>query len=59
MARLYISESSDYSIRPCQHVGRNRQADLLGGFQIDHQLELGRLYREIRGLGGFEDFLPT
>ena len=30
-------------VRPRQHIRRNRQADLLGSFQIDHQLELRRL----------------
>src|SRR5215471_7746693 len=30
-------------IRSCQHIGRNRQADLLGGLQIDDELELRRL----------------
>ena len=35
--------SFDDPIRPRQHTRRNREADLFGGFQIDHQLELGRL----------------
>ncbi len=26
----------DQSIRSRQHIARNRQADLLGGFEIDH-----------------------
>ena len=30
-------------IRPRQHVRRNRQADLLGGFEIDDELKLLRL----------------
>lgn len=34
---------SDYLIGPCQNVGRNAQADLLGGFKVDDELELGRL----------------
>jgi hypothetical protein len=34
---------SNHLIRPRQHVRRDRQADLLGGFQIDDQLELRRL----------------
>ena len=46
--------SFDDPVRPHQHVGRNRQADLLGGFQIDDELELGRLLDgEIGGLGAF------
>jgi len=32
--------SPDHPIRPGQHVGRNREADLLGGFQVDYELEL-------------------
>ena len=41
-----------------QHVRRNRQADLLGGFQIDDELELLRLLDwKIRGLGAFEDLV--
>jgi hypothetical protein len=35
----------DHFIRPHQHVGRNRQADLLGGYQVDDEFELrGLLY---------------
>ena len=35
-------------VRPRQHIGRNRQSDLLGRLEIDHQLELrGLLYRQI------------
>ena len=30
----------DHPIRPRQHVGRNREADLFGCFQIDDELEL-------------------
>jgi len=33
----------DHSIRSCQHIRRNSEADLLGGFKIDDQLELLRL----------------
>ncbi len=35
--------SSYDPIRPHQHVGRDRQADLLRCFQIDDELELDRL----------------
>ena len=35
--------SSDHLIRSRQHVRRNRQTNLLGGFQINNQLEFGRL----------------
>ena len=50
--------SPDYLVRPRQHVRRNRQADLLGGFEIDDQLELRRLLdRKIGGFCAFEDFI--
>jgi hypothetical protein len=32
--------SLDHPIRSCQHIRRNRQADLLRSLEIDHQLEL-------------------
>ena len=32
--------SPDYPIRSRQHIGRNREADLFGGFEVDRQLEL-------------------
>src|SRR5262245_3619476 len=32
--------SLDHLIRPCQHIGRDRQADLPGCFKIDDQVEL-------------------
>ena len=52
--------SSNHLIGPHQHVGRNRQADLLGGLQIDHKLELRRLLNgKIRGLGAFKDFVDV
>ena len=34
-----FSASSDHPIRSRQHLLRNRETDLFGGFQIDHQLE--------------------
>ncbi len=44
--------SLDRPIRPRQYFLRYRRSDLLGGFQIDHQLELARLLDgKIRGLG--------
>jgi hypothetical protein len=33
----------DHAIRPRQHVGRNRQADLFRGFQIGDERELLQL----------------
>ncbi len=48
----------NHLIRPHQNVRRNRQADLLGGFKIDHQLKLGRLLnRQIGGLGSLENLV--
>jgi hypothetical protein len=42
----------DHFVRPRQHVGRNRQADLLSGLEIDDELELNWLLdRQIGGLG--------
>src|SRR4026209_2523310 len=35
--------SANHPIRSRQHVRRNYEADLLGGFQVDYQLELGGL----------------
>src|SRR5215510_5965064 len=36
--------SFDHFICPREHVRRNRQGDLLSGFEIDNELELGRLF---------------
>ena len=46
----------DDFIRPRQHVRRNRQADLLGRLEIDHELKLRRLLHwQIGGLGALQD----
>ena len=48
----------DHLIRPRQHVRRNRQTDLLGGFQIDDELELFRLlHRQVSRLGAFQNLV--
>ena len=48
--------SLDHLIRSCQHARRNCQSDLLGCFQIDHQLDLRRLlHGQIGRLGTFQD----
>jgi hypothetical protein len=53
-----IENSFNDSIRPHQHVGWNRQTDLLGRFQVDDQLELlGLLHRKIGGLGAFQNLV--
>src|SRR4029077_11896510 len=47
--------SLSHLIRPCQDVGRNGEADLLGCFEIDDQLEFHRLLdRKISRLGAFQ-----
>src|SRR2546428_8514161 len=48
--------SLNHFISPRQHIRRYRQADLLGRFQIDDELELCRLLDwEIGGLGAFQN----
>ena len=43
---------------PRQNFGRDRQADLLGGFQVDHKLELhGLLHRQIGWLRAFQNLI--
>ena len=47
-----------YFIRSRQDIRRNRHTDLLGGFEIDYELEFyWLLYRKISRLGTFEDFV--
>src|SRR5215468_10453978 len=56
--RIGACRLPNHLIRSCQHIGRNREADLLGGLQIDHQLKLHRLLdRKIGGLGTFENLV--
>jgi hypothetical protein len=49
---LRFRRSLDHSIRSHQHIRRNRQADLLGGFEIDDELELLRLFHREFGAKG-------
>ena len=35
-----VRQLPDHPIRSRQHIRRNNQADLLGGFQVDDQLEI-------------------
>ena len=50
----------DHLVRARQHVERNRQADLLGGSQIDDELELrGLFHRKIRRLDTLEDLIDV
>ena len=54
----HSASSPDHPIRPRQHIRRNRQADLLRGFQIDDELELLRLLHwQVGGLGAFQDLV--
>src|SRR5690242_1481690 len=54
----YSALSFDDLVRPRQHIGWNGEADLLGGFEIDQELELRRLLdRQIAGFGTFENFV--
>src|SRR5215813_1714544 len=48
----------NYLVRPRQYVRRNRQTDLLGGFQINDEFELHRLlYWEVGGLRALENLV--
>src|SRR5262245_41287256 len=50
--------SSNDLIRSRQHVRWERNADLLGGFQIDDELKLRRLLdRQVGGLGTLQNFV--
>src|SRR5262245_59387999 len=55
---VYPGAFLNHLIRPCQHVRRDREADLLRCFQVDHKLKLDwLLYREISRLGAFENLV--
>src|SRR5262245_13786234 len=48
----------DHLIRPHQHIRWYRDADLLGGYQVNHELKLrGLLDWQIGGLSAFENFV--
>ena len=48
----------NHLLRPHHHHRRNRQAKRLGGFKINHQLELRRLLdRNVGWLGAFQDLV--
>ena len=48
---------SNHPLRPHEHVGRNRQADLLRRLEIDDQLKPhGGFNRQVSRLRAFEDF---
>ena len=49
-------ELLDHFVGDGEHVGRDYQAERLGGLQVDYQFELGRLQnRQVGGLLAFED----
>ena len=46
--------SPNHLVRPCQYIGRNDEADLFGGFEINDQLEfLGPLDGQVGGFCAF------
>src|SRR6476620_11121849 len=48
----YALRLSDHFIRPRQHVGWNRHADLLRGLEVDDELKLCRLlHRQVGWFG--------
>src|SRR4030095_16030233 len=50
--------SLDHLVRSRQHIRWDHKADLLGGFQIDDELELrGLLNRKLSWLGALENFV--
>jgi len=50
--------SSNHPIRSRQHIRRNGEIDLFGGFQIYDQLELCRLFdRQVSRLGAFDNLI--
>src|SRR5439155_9780873 len=48
----------NHRIRPPQQRRWNRQAERLGGLEVDHQVELGGLFdRQVPRLGAFQDLV--
>jgi hypothetical protein len=57
---LLLTALSDHLIRPHQHIGWNGEADLLGGFQVDHELKLHRLlHRQVVGRSAFQNLVDV
>ena len=55
---LVFSVLLDHSVRSRQHIRRNRQADLLGRLEIDHELEFRGLFdRNVGWLGAFQNLV--
>src|SRR6185503_13303648 len=56
--RSFPDPSLDHLVRAQQHRSGDGEAELLSGFQIDHQLELGRqLHRKISRIGTLENLI--
>src|SRR5690349_6310843 len=56
----YSTLSFDDLVRPRLHIGWNGEADLLSGFEIDHEIKLRRLLdRQIAGFGAYENFVDV
>src|SRR6266481_5492443 len=52
--------SLDHGVRPPKYRLRDRQAEGLGGLEVDDQLELRRLLDgQVRGVGAFEDLVDV
>ena len=57
-SRRSLHDSFDHLIRSRQHVRRNGQGNLLGGFQVDDKFELLRLFDpQISGLCAFQNLV--
>src|SRR4051794_28877261 len=55
---LQVTGLFNHVIGDEQEVAADRQTQLSRGFEVDDQLEFGRLlYRQLRGLGSLEDFI--
>src|SRR4029453_18835001 len=55
---FHASRLFNDSIRPCQHVRRDRQRNLLGGYQVDDQFKLSRsLYRQVGRFRTLKDLI--
>src|SRR5258708_31894537 len=53
-----LLRSLDHPIRPLQERRRDRQAERLGGLEVDHQFELGRLLDgEVNWFRALEDLI--
>jgi hypothetical protein len=60
LSTRYSALSFEHPIRSRQDIRRNYETDLLGGFEIDHQLDLvDSLDRQILGFDTTEDTLDV